>query len=540
VKYRLTEVVFVFFYDVALLGCMCAMLRCGLGLCSCLLLTLGSEQILISLAFTETQAAATMISRQSSSYGSVVVSGCGGADRMPRLPSRNPSQHDKLEAERSESTLNTRSATEDHTDASSVEQLCAQTSTHPELKDWTLPAQPNQELLIRLIAKEMVESLLKRSGQRSTDKGAADLIVSPPRYPHSLESSQTSEDETFAAFDDVPDHDLEAKLKDFAENLLQSSGFGRGDGLDCRLRDLLRASLPTSLDDASSDSSDQSATSRCDSFAGATEGEDLYPQKRNAEAAHSHLLTDSDGRGLPGSTRPPSGNSIGSNKETPSPHGCLVFLRDSSNHLSPDDQSVCSDLTGFTSVFDDDTSFSLTHENDETAQEDGSTTSTCKAHASGSDQCVPLASPAEVSSSSDIATPLKKKSRTASLQVSFAEVKVRFYNRIVSDHPACSGGPPVGIGWEYTPEEKFDFDDWEDVRDRLRSRTGLLLDRPERERMLRDWGFGKKELASAARELHRTKAQRRQTIHNLGAHKMEEALEQAARKMKSLLFLGKA
>jgi hypothetical protein len=464
---------------------------------------------------------------------------------MPRLPSRNPSLHDKLEAERSESTLNTRSTTEDHTDASSVEQLCAQTRIHPELKDLT-PSQPNQELLIRLIAKEMVKSLLKRSGQRSTDEGAADLVVSSPRYPYNLESSQTSEDETFAAFDDVPDHDLEAKLKDFAENLLQSSGFGRGDGLDCRLRDLLRASLPTSLDDASSDSSDQSATSRCDSFAGATEGEDPYPQNRNADAAHLHLLTESDGRGLPGSTRPPSGNSIGSNKETPSPQGCILLLRDSSDHSSPDDeqkqddQSVCSDLTGFTSVFDDDTSFSLTNENTEAAQEDESTKSTCKAEVSGSDQCLPLTSATEVSSSSDSATPLKKKSRTASLQVSFTEVEVRFYNRIVSDHPACSGGPPVGIGWEYTPEEKFDFDDWEDVRDRLRSRTGLLLDRPERERKLRDWGFGKKELASAARELHRTKAQRRQTIHNLGAYKMEEALEQAARKMKSLLFLGKA
>jgi hypothetical protein len=135
-------------------------------------------------------------------------------------------------------------------------------------------------------------------------------------------------------------------------------------------------------------------------------------------------------------------------------------------------------------------------------------------------------------------SPLKKMKKAVSFEVSFAEVEVRFYCRIVGDHPTCTVGPPVGIGWEYTPGEKFDLSDWDDLRERLRRPTGMRLNRQKREKILRDWGYCDKDLASAVRDVNRTKAHRRKTVHNLGAQKIEEKLEQAARKVKGLLFLG--
>lgn len=37
--------------------------------------------------------------------------------------------------------------------------------------------------------------------------------------------------------------------------------------------------------------------------------------------------------------------------------------------------------------------------------------------------------------------------------VTFDKILIRRYNRIAVDHPCCSSGVPVGLSWEYNPEE---------------------------------------------------------------------------------------
>jgi hypothetical protein len=133
---------------------------------------------------------------------------------------------------------------------------------------------------------------------------------------------------------------------------------------------------------------------------------------------------------------------------------------------------------------------------------------------------------------------LKKKKRV-SFKVSFTTVEVRQYNRIVSDHPECTGGPPIGIGWEHTRGKMFDLSQWEDMRCELEKPAELKWDRAKREKILRAWGFGDKEFAAAVRALNKARAQRQTTVRNLGVQKMEETFEQASRKMKSWLLLGK-
>lgn len=48
--------------------------------------------------------------------------------------------------------------------------------------------------------------------------------------------------------------------------------------------------------------------------------------------------------------------------------------------------------------------------------------------------------------------------------VSFSCVHVREYSRILGDHPCCSAGPPLGLGWDVESKTSFDFEDYEKFR----------------------------------------------------------------------------
>lgn len=49
-----------------------------------------------------------------------------------------------------------------------------------------------------------------------------------------------------------------------------------------------------------------------------------------------------------------------------------------------------------------------------------------------------------------------------SRSVSFADVNIREYERILGDNPSCTSGPPISLGWGYSPEPiKLSVDDFE-------------------------------------------------------------------------------
>jgi hypothetical protein len=126
--------------------------------------------------------------------------------------------------------------------------------------------------------------------------------------------------------------------------------------------------------------------------------------------------------------------------------------------------------------------------------------------------------------------------------VSFCEVRIRNYERILEFNPSVTSGPAVGIGWRYSVEddENIPLDIFEDTREyhRRTSTKDLTLSRMDRENLLRNLGYTQKEIALSVRTILRLKNQRKQTIQNLHASTMEEFVEKAARKMKRVLFFG--
>jgi len=138
-------------------------------------------------------------------------------------------------------------------------------------------------------------------------------------------------------------------------------------------------------------------------------------------------------------------------------------------------------------------------------------------------------------------TALKKNKRALMNSVSFKEVQVRQYERIMTDNPSCTGGPAIGVGWRFVSEKPVSVDEWELCRRKgSRSPSELVLNRARREKLIRGLGYADREIAANVRELNRLRSQRRQTVNNLSAQKVEEAVETAKRQVKRLLFLQRS
>lgn len=145
---------------------------------------------------------------------------------------------------------------------------------------------------------------------------------------------------------------------------------------------------------------------------------------------------------------------------------------------------------------------------------------------------------ATTSSTSSNGDKLNKNKKKRS--VSFCEVQVRNYERILEVNPSVTSGPAVGIGWNYSPDddEIFSLENFEEIREfaRCSSTEQLALPRDKREYLLRAWGYTQREIAGSVRTILRSKNQRKQTIQNLHASSMEEFMENATRKMKHVLL----
>lgn len=124
--------------------------------------------------------------------------------------------------------------------------------------------------------------------------------------------------------------------------------------------------------------------------------------------------------------------------------------------------------------------------------------------------------------------------------VGWGKVDVRYYERIITDNPAVQSGPPIGIGWRYKRGVRVPVDSWEKSRGQQQRRSSeLVLPRHVREAMLREVGISQKEVAEMVRSVIKVKNQRRQTVNNLGAAGVEEAVEKARRRVGRLLSLGR-
>jgi hypothetical protein len=131
----------------------------------------------------------------------------------------------------------------------------------------------------------------------------------------------------------------------------------------------------------------------------------------------------------------------------------------------------------------------------------------------------------------------KKSKRSKSRHVSFSNVHIRQYERILNDNPACRFGVSIGIGWNHNEEAISAVDEWEEARRgrRLRTKFQLIISRNKREALVRKLGYADSEIAAAMREINRIKCQRRQTVNNLNLQHIEETVESTKNRLKLAL-----
>lgn len=100
---------------------------------------------------------------------------------------------------------------------------------------------------------------------------------------------------------------------------------------------------------------------------------------------------------------------------------------------------------------------------------------------------------------------LKRSSST----VSFSNLEIREYNVALSDHPDCSHGPPIQLGWEYCEQEPVSVDAYEQQRNPRRRSRSLKQDAYRRSAMLNEAGYSHEELQTAMEDSQRVKQERR-------------------------------
>ena len=96
--------------------------------------------------------------------------------------------------------------------------------------------------------------------------------------------------------------------------------------------------------------------------------------------------------------------------------------------------------------------------------------------------------------------------------MSFSNLEIREYNVALSDHPDCSYGPPIQLGWEYCEQEPVSVDAYEE--NRSPRRRNLLHDAFRRSALLNEAGYSEQELQSAMVDVQQAKQERLRVKNN--------------------------
>lgn len=108
--------------------------------------------------------------------------------------------------------------------------------------------------------------------------------------------------------------------------------------------------------------------------------------------------------------------------------------------------------------------------------------------------------------------------------VAFGDVRTRCYNVVMGDHPCCTTGCPLSLGWEHSQAASVSVDDYETTRSPRRTRDDLRTTWDERRTMLCDVSDG--EVRSQARKLHRERScQRKNRTRTCAAFFQQELPE---------------
>lgn len=123
-------------------------------------------------------------------------------------------------------------------------------------------------------------------------------------------------------------------------------------------------------------------------------------------------------------------------------------------------------------------------------------------------------------------------------RISFDVVEIREYNRILSDNPATTSGPPVGLGWKYSPDEtiKIDLETYESYQcNARRSKRELAIPSYVREEMLLEEGYSRGEIAKTVRQIRKIREKRNVSFHHIKYDPIAERVESIKRGVKCII-----
>jgi len=136
---------------------------------------------------------------------------------------------------------------------------------------------------------------------------------------------------------------------------------------------------------------------------------------------------------------------------------------------------------------------------------------------------------------SRISDPQEKSSDRRRRRISFGNVLVRDYDMILGDHPSCSCGPPVTIGWDYHQYEPLDVDVYEfDNAFSRRSLREMWMNYNRRMHLLLD--YTEVDFKVVEKEIKRIKLRREITKRLSRCRPIEYTLESACRKFKRIVL----
>lgn len=85
--------------------------------------------------------------------------------------------------------------------------------------------------------------------------------------------------------------------------------------------------------------------------------------------------------------------------------------------------------------------------------------------------------------------------------VSFTAINIREHSVVLGDHPCCTIGLPVALGWEVQHESSQSLDDYEASRPSRRSRQDMRLSLTDRRALLSD--YSDDTVRRVSRQLHK-------------------------------------
>lgn len=126
-------------------------------------------------------------------------------------------------------------------------------------------------------------------------------------------------------------------------------------------------------------------------------------------------------------------------------------------------------------------------------------------------------------SSSILSSDAKKAQRRRS-SVQFGSLTIRNYEVQLGDHPSCSNGAPVSIGWRYNELNPICIEKYEEwMKDKRRSRGEFYLPCSHRESILQEYGYSRSQMAEAAKEVDKIKKQRRASLKTTPITRLQES-----------------